>query len=353
MPTKLRFISLLSYGVAVIVFVSIVQFIETDYMVPTPNKRNPAASIKLEDALTTTEDVPHVIKLEPIVSLDSLQFEPGQPIHLVETKVGKRHITPREACVIESAARHHPHSIVTFYTVNSYFNWNDPYRIILETFFNIRITPLNLTELFSDTPLLQWHQNNTINTSKFPTEHMSDAFRFAILHKYGGIYLDTDSVVVNTLQYLKNTVALEVDDVLAIGVLIFDKGHSFITNCVYDYAMKFRGKSWSDNGPMLATRVLRQMCNVNSSFKSVMSKPELCQDVNILERNAFYSISWDNLFRAKRPFELDFTEIHVVHLWSKLTRTKEAKIGVSSIIENLFKVACPTVYQHILKTRHL
>ncbi|GAB6026389.1 hypothetical protein CHUAL_012592 [Chamberlinius hualienensis] len=345
MSKKFNFRSFLKCIIAVVVLISIVPWIIIEYKI----KRSPSPFIRIE---YSTEDVKHLVKHEPIANLDSLKSEPGQPIHLVETKVGKRHITPREACVLESAARHHPHSIVTFYTVNRYFNWNDPYRIILETFFNIRITPLNLTELFSDTPLLQWHVNNTINMSVHPTEHMSDAFRFVILHKYGGIYLDTDSVVINTLQYLKNTVALEIYNVLAIGVLIFDKGHPFITNCVYDYAMKFRGETWSDNGPMLGTRVLRQMCNVNDSFESVLSKPDMCQDVNILPRNAFYSISWDDLFRTKKPLELDFTGKYVVHLWSKLTRTKEAKIGASSVIENLFNMACPTVYQHILKTRN-
>ncbi|GAB6026386.1 hypothetical protein CHUAL_012589 [Chamberlinius hualienensis] len=316
-------------------------------------KRNLYAFIRVEEVLTTTEDINRFVKHQPMNNLDSLKSEQGQPVYLVETKVGKRHITPREACVIESAARHHPQSIVTFYTVNRYFNWNDPYKNILDAFSNIRITSLNLTELFSDTPLFEWHRNNIINTSLFPTEHVSDAARLVILHKYGGIYLDTDSVAVNTLQYLKNTVALEVYNILATGVLIFDKGHPFITNCVYDFAMNYRGKSWSDNGPYLVSRVLKQMCNVSDSFESVLSKPEMCEGVNILPRDAFYSISWDDLFRAKKPVELDFTQKYVVHLWSKLTKTKEVKIGANSIIENLFKVACPTVYQHILKTKIL
>ncbi|GAB6026387.1 hypothetical protein CHUAL_012590 [Chamberlinius hualienensis] len=283
-------------------------------------------------------------------NLGSSKSEPGQPIHLLETKMGKRHITPREACAIESAARHHPHSIVTLYTTNSHFSWNDPYRNILETFFNIRIVPLNLTELFDGTPLFEWYQNNTVNVSNYRTLHLSDAARYVILYKYGGIYLDTDSIVVQTLQNLKNVIALEVSEVLAIGVLIFDKGHHYMTNCIYDYAMNYNATSRGYNGPRLVTRVLKQMCNVNDSFLSVLNKPEMCQGVNIFPRDTFYFFHWDDLFREKKPYEFDFSDKYVVHLWGRFSRARVAKIGVNSFIENLFKMVCPTVYQHVLKT---
>ncbi|GAB6026385.1 Lactosylceramide 4-alpha-galactosyltransferase [Chamberlinius hualienensis] len=282
MSTKIVFKSILKYGFAFLVLVTIVQWIETQNKVSTSIQPQILASIQISNE-TSTENVKYIIKHEPIDISGLFKFEAGQPIHLVETEVGKGHLTPREACVIESAARHHPHSIVTLYTINRYFNWNDPYRNILETFFNVRIVPLNVTELFDGTPLLE-----------------CDAVRYVILYKHGGIYLDTDSVVVQTLQNLKNTIALEVNDVLAISVLIFDKGHHYMINCIYDYAMNYNATSRGYNGPRLVTRVLKRMCNVNNSFLSVLNKPEMCQGVNIFPRKAFYFFHWDDLFRGKK-----------------------------------------------------
>lgn len=58
--------------------------------------------------------------------------------------------------------------------------------------------------MFEGTPLMSWYLPNLLNASKYPAAHMSDALRFTIIYKYGGIYLDLDTIVLRSLGRLHN-----------------------------------------------------------------------------------------------------------------------------------------------------
>eukprot|EP00958_Prasinococcus_capsulatus_P000929 scaffold84_cov388-Prasinococcus_capsulatus_cf.AAC.5 len=60
--------------------------------------------------------------------------------------------------------------------------------------------------------------------------HITEIIRLATLYKYGGVYLDTDVVVMKELDFLRNCVGTELSGehgeakVLNGAVLMFDKG---------------------------------------------------------------------------------------------------------------------------------
>lgn len=66
----------------------------------------------------------------------------------------------------------------------------------------------------------------------FRTMHLSDAARVAILHRSGGVYLDSDVIVLRSLQCLHNTAAFirrpGWSHWIENGVLAFDAGHPLL-----------------------------------------------------------------------------------------------------------------------------
>ncbi|XP_047252665.1 uncharacterized protein At4g19900-like [Capsicum annuum] len=70
----------------------------------------------------------------------------------------------------------------------------------------------NLDELLLDTPTYVfasvWHE---WKQTKHYTLHYSELVRLAALYKYGGIYLYSDIIVLNSLSSLNNTVSFEDD----------------------------------------------------------------------------------------------------------------------------------------------
>ncbi len=60
------------------------------------------------------------------------------------------------------------------------------------------IRPVNFTKLIDETPAYGLGANIT-KTSKFPLVQLSDVVRVSLLYKYGGTYLDTDTVTLRQL----------------------------------------------------------------------------------------------------------------------------------------------------------
>lgn len=47
-----------------------------------------------------------------------------------------------------------------------------------------------------------FYRSERLRSSMFPIEHTSDFLRLIVLHKYGGIYLDTDVIVQKSFDLL-------------------------------------------------------------------------------------------------------------------------------------------------------
>ena len=60
-----------------------------------------------------------------------------------------------------------------------------------------KIDPL---ELFSLTPLLKWWKRGEWAKPSYIPVHFSDAARFVLLWKYGGFYIDLDTITLKSVQ---------------------------------------------------------------------------------------------------------------------------------------------------------
>ncbi|XP_009583723.1 PREDICTED: lactosylceramide 4-alpha-galactosyltransferase-like, partial [Fulmarus glacialis] len=142
-------------------------------------------------------------------------------------------------CSVESAARTHPGTRVVVLMKglangNASLPNNWPF-LFLSSFPNVEFQPLDLPELFSGTPLAKWYMQSEHQKEPYFLPVLSDACRITIMWKFGGIYLDTDFIVLRNLKNLTNALGVESQDVLNGAFLSFKPKHEFMGLCMQDF----------------------------------------------------------------------------------------------------------------------
>lgn len=203
--------------------------------------------------------------------------------------------------------------------------------------------------LLKDTPAEDWF-NEMKSGKRDPGEipiaqNLSNLLRLAVLYKYGGVYLDTDFIVLNKFSGLRNSIGAQSVDVsgnwsrLNNAVLIFDKNHPLVYKFIEEFALTFNGSKWGHNGPYLVSRVVYRLTG----------RPGY--NFTVLPPMAFYPVDWIRIGTFfPRPKDLDTAkwveakilqlgnEAYGVHLWNK--QSKKLKIEPKSIIAKLILDHC-------------
>lgn len=94
--------------------------------------------------------------------------------------------------------------------------------------------------LFNGTVLVQWFLNKSWGRSPFRANHVSDALRLLVLWRFGGVYADMDVLVLKNASRLRNTVSREQFPAVGNSVLVFDKGHPFLLDCMREFASTYK-----------------------------------------------------------------------------------------------------------------
>ena len=136
--------------------------------------------------------------------------------------------------------------------------------------------------------------------------------------------MDTDVIVVKPLDQLHNVVGFAQNDKLVNNaVLIFDKGNSFLADCINEYFSTFKTEVWGFNGPQLLTRVLKrepyntcldrakkeqkgekQASTVSSHILGAKNCP-----VSILKEEAFYPMRWYDVVETCFKDQLNTSQV--------------------------------------------
>ncbi|KAL5758392.1 hypothetical protein ACOSP7_021003 [Xanthoceras sorbifolium] len=143
--------------------------------------------------------------------------------------------------------------------------------------YKVAVVMPNLDELLKDTPAhifasvwFEWRKMKFYNT------HYSELVRLAALYKYGGIYIDSDIIVLKPLSSLNNTVGLEdplAGSSLNGAVMAFRKHSPFILECLKEFYLTYDDANLRWNGADLLTRVARKFWSKeNMSVKQVELK---------------------------------------------------------------------------------
>ncbi|XP_073153325.1 uncharacterized protein [Henckelia pumila] len=156
----------------------------------------------------------------------------------------------------------------------------------------LAVTP-DLWDLCKGTPAESW-LNEIKNGSKDPgaiplAQNLSNLMRLAALYKYGGVYLDTDFVILKDLSGLRNVIGAQSvkkkgnPTKLNNAILVFDREHPLVYTFMEEFASTFDGNRWGHNGPHLVTRVVDRVAR-NKDFK-----------FRVLPQVAFYPVDWNRI----------------------------------------------------------
>ncbi|XP_057462389.1 uncharacterized protein At4g19900-like [Actinidia eriantha] len=178
-------------------------------------------------------------------------------------------------------------------------------------------------------------------------QNLSNLLRLALLYKYGGVYLDTDVIVLKSFTKLRNSIGAQTIDLetrnwsrLNNAVMVFDKNHPILSKFIEEFALTFDGNKWGHNGPYLVSRVISRLQGRHE-----------CHHLNVLNPIAFYPVDWSRirgLFRGPRngthskwlrgKLNHIRERSYAVHLWNR--QSKKLVIEEGSIIGRIMRDCC-------------
>lgn len=244
---------------------------------------------------------------------------------------------------LESIFYHHPNGTLRLYSNELAEDTLSP---LTARGFDARIVRFDLHRLLANTPLERWLERlPRWQAGPYYYSHVTDAMRMALLFKDGGVYIDTDVIVVRPLKVtvpaapaqakrrdlaqasapvpsllqpaplLPNSIGTEAHTVNNIPVLngavmVFGRGSRFLWGAMHDFAATYRDYEWGWNGPELLTR-MRLRCP---------------SEVHILPESSFYPFHWEEVDvysgNGSQELQRDMWELirrqsFTAHLWNK------------------------------------
>jgi len=245
---------------------------------------------------------------------------------------GRGHLTARQACSVESAARFSklPVKVLMFSdTLN--LDANVTCHLYTELSQKVSFHSADLDMLFADTPLENLHKSGNISRSPHRATHLADAIRLVIAYKYGGFYSDLDTIVLQPLDTFINVIGeTSGGDKLhnrrhnPNGEFHFTKGHSVPLSAMVRFAKKYTGRSRFEVGPMLITATIKAEFNVTSitdiqpSAKLTLLPPEVFYPVRAYEPVKLWP-KWRKKFDSWKQL---FHHSVMIHIYGSQTNSK-------------------------------
>ncbi|CAH0579507.1 unnamed protein product [Chrysodeixis includens] len=290
----------------------------------------------------------HYIEVgDALPSAEDASFSPrSNSIFFHETSC-RGGLNSRQACAVESAARAHPRRqvYVMFSAPVSEVVYERSCIAKLRRFPNVHFARVHITDYAQKTPLESMVASGPFKDSKWRVEHTSDVLRYLTLYKWGGVYLDTDMLVVKSLTPLGHNWAAKEDDGLvnaaAIAISMDFLGRKVASEVINEIKTNYRPDIWIHNGPGAITRVLHKLCKTHNLAEWSTST---CQGLEIYGPEYFYPIHYSKKDQYFKAGELQGAEnAYTHHLWNKLTHDME--IEKDSPYEKMAKQYCPTIYE--------
>jgi len=165
--------------------------------------------------------------------------------------------------------------------------------------------------------------------------HQSDFVRMLVLLQQGGIYLDTDIVLTKKLptSQMQNAIAYEMYDGgrLNNNVLIFERGHPFLVECLNQMFESYNPDEYTANGPDLVTKV-------HKTFTGNLA---------VLSAKSFQPVDWAGISKIiftkmmHSPENLEYQKViaresYGVHFNNRLTRDFTLEKGQSVFMCSFF-----------------
>lgn len=265
----------------------------------------------------------------------------------------------REMFSLESVFKAHPKGCVVIVSKSmDSKRGRDLLKPLVEQGYKALPVAPDLSLLFRDTPAEPWLEGlkaGEFDPGMIPiTQNLSNLLRLVLLHKYGGIYLDVDVLVLKDLSGLNNCVGIQtVNERARIwtslnnAVMIFDQKHPLLLKLIQEFTAHFDGNAWGHNGPYLVSRVVMKVAFNDAAY-----------DFNIMSPTAFYPVDWFRIpkyfRRPKNANETQWTydedyqlkqRSYAVHLWNHVS--SRLRIEEQSLIGRIISdncIICKDIY---------
>ncbi|XP_075117681.1 alpha-1,4-N-acetylglucosaminyltransferase-like [Leptodactylus fuscus] len=258
-------------------------------------------------------------------------------------------------CSIESAARAYPDRPVVFFMkgLDDVVTEDDEEKArqrfpTLSPYKNVYFFPLRLQELFTDTPFLAWYKKIDPSREIHWTHVKSDACRFAMIWKYGGIYMDTDVISIRPIPE-DNFLAAQSDTITSSAVFGLSRRHPLSWEFMENFVENYRGHVWGHQGPGVFTRVVYKYCG-RLRFTSVDHLK--CANVSYFHNERFYPIaypSWRKYFEVWKDLPT-FSNSYALHLWNYMNKERKfMMVGSNALLEHLYQQYCPRTYGSLVQ----
>ncbi|CAL0313600.1 unnamed protein product [Lupinus luteus] len=247
---------------------------------------------------------------------------------------------------IESLLSHHPGACVVVFSETielDFFKDN-----FVKDGYKVAVVMPNLDELLEGTPThiftsvwFEWRKTKLYST------HYSELVRLAALYMYGGIYLDSDIIVLKPISALNNSVGMEdhvAGSALNGAVMAFERHSPFIMECLEEFYATYDDTKLRWSGADLLTRVAKKFLGEEiNSMKQLKLKVE--------PSYIFFPISSGNITRyfiapatktekAEQEVLLEkiVQESLTFHFWNSLTSSLIPE--PDSLVAKLMNHAC-------------
>jgi lactosylceramide 4-alpha-galactosyltransferase len=277
----------------------------------------------------------------------------------------------RNIAGVESVFFHHPNASLCIYS-----NHLPPSAIepLAARGLDVRVLPYSLDALLSETPAAPWlGELARWECGPYFYTHVTDVIRLALLFRDGGVYVDTDVILIRPFRIqptppeppaaagraagregVERVERLAPRGVVARGpplpltphalgaeahtindtpilngaIMVFARGSPFLWGAMKEFAKTYRDYEWGWNGPELLTRV-RRRCPHN---------------VTVLSEDAFYPFHWEEVElystdgharENELMWEVVTTRSYAAHLWNKKSNALE--LASSSVYARLMR----------------
>lgn len=195
----------------------------------------------------------------------------------------------------------------------------------------------------------------------FAMYHASDVERLRILIKYGGIYLDNDSYIVQNLEvFFENDMTLgrETGGGISDQVLIAKRNATFLHLWLDSY-VDYRRTEWFYNGGELPTKILRENPNLVHAVPTKLAEyktiPSLLyyQDTNKWKTHYAIHLLVNHQYMllrnisSKATYPVEFDEVNILNYPVIIRQMALDVYPFSEKIKNHYK----TLYTHLIPTK--
>jgi lactosylceramide 4-alpha-galactosyltransferase len=221
---------------------------------------------------------------------------------------------------------------------------------VINKYNNIQILYVDMSILFNNTILQSFYNSNKLNTSKYKSVHTSDIIRIVTLYKYGGIYIDLDTLIIRNISNLTNFITFMYPDntVLANGILGLEKNSSIALNIINNIDKNWNSDNWLQNGPILLNDAMREYCG---TFVTRMNSAN-CNNFIVFQHSIFFPIPYYNLKYFFTENESTETMLIIkntkhllgIHISNSIVANNTVFIGSKQPYSLLAQQYCPLSY---------